>query len=108
MKASDEYKVGSLEDAAAAQFNEKRDYQYELPFDQPVCYAMVNKDGSIYDVISCKEHDREEGEYTVPLYRHPKELSDEKILEVIRDTPFIDGYLNKNLITFARAVLKKD
>jgi hypothetical protein len=35
------------------------------------------------------------------------ELTDEKIIEVHINTPFIDGYLNKNLIDFARAILKK-
>jgi hypothetical protein len=41
-------------------------------------------------------------------YTHPaKELTDEEIIEVHINTPFIDGYLNKNLIKFARAILKK-
>jgi len=59
-----------------------------------------------------------------PLYTHPvkepmmvldgnrvypafKELTDEEIIEVHVKTPFIDGYLNKNLIEFARAILRK-
>ena len=36
-----------------------------------------------------------------------KELTDEEIIEVHINTPFIDGYLNKNLINFARAILRK-
>jgi len=35
------------------------------------------------------------------------ELTDEEIIEVHINTPFIDGYLNKNLIDFARAILLK-
>jgi uncharacterized protein YggU (UPF0235/DUF167 family) len=37
----------------------------------------------------------------------PDELTDEEIIEVHVNTPFTDGYLNKNLITFARAILRK-
>jgi hypothetical protein len=36
-----------------------------------------------------------------------KTLTDEEIIEVHLNTPFIDGYLNKNLIAFARAILRK-
>ena len=36
-----------------------------------------------------------------------KELSDEEILKVYKNNPFIDGYLNKNLIEFAKAILQK-
>jgi hypothetical protein len=43
----------------------------------------------------------------IPLYTHPADLTDEEIIEVHVNTPFIDGYLNKNLITFARAILRK-
>jgi hypothetical protein len=44
----------------------------------------------------------------IPLYTHPaKTLTDEEIIEVHINTPFMDGYLNKNLIDFARAILKK-
>ena len=43
----------------------------------------------------------------VPLYTHPADLTDEEIIEVHINTPFIDGYLNKNLIDFARAILRK-
>jgi len=44
----------------------------------------------------------------IPLYTHSaKTLTDEEIAEVHVNTPFIDGYLNKNLIDFARAILRK-
>ena len=36
-----------------------------------------------------------------------KELTDDDILKVIKRHPFTDGYLNKNLIKFARAILRK-
>jgi hypothetical protein len=38
---------------------------------EPVAYGMLDKDGGIYDSISPEEHDREEGDYTIPLYTHP-------------------------------------
>ena len=47
--------------------------------DEPVAWGM-KKDGVILDVICPAEHEREEGEYTIPLYTHPKEwvgLTDE-------------------------------
>jgi len=40
--------------------------------DEPVAWGMET-DGLIYDVICPAEHEREEGEYTIPLYTHPKE-----------------------------------
>jgi len=40
--------------------------------DAPVAWGMKT-DGLIYDVICPAEHEREEGEYTIPLYTHPKE-----------------------------------
>jgi len=39
---------------------------------KPVAWGMET-DGLIYDVICPAEHEREEGEYTIPLYTHPKE-----------------------------------
>jgi hypothetical protein len=42
---------------------------------EPVAWGMTWKDGEIYDVISPEQHDKEEGDYTIPLYTHPvKEL----------------------------------
>jgi hypothetical protein len=44
----------------------------------------------------------------IPLYTHPvKELTDEEILKIHAENPFKDGYLNNNLIEFARAILRK-
>jgi hypothetical protein len=39
--------------------------------DEPVAWGMET-DGLIYDVICPAEHDREEGEYTIPLYTTPQ------------------------------------
>jgi len=36
-----------------------------------------------------------------------KTLTDEEILKIHAENPFKDGYLNNNLIEFARAILKK-
>ena len=50
---------------------------------KPVAWGM-KKDGVILDVICPAEHEREEGEYTIPLYTHPKEwvgLTKEEINE---------------------------
>jgi hypothetical protein len=75
---------------------------------EPVAWGMLDSEGGIYDTICPEEHDREEGDYTIPLYTHPaKTLTDEEIIKVHVNTPFIDGYLNKNLIEFARAILRK-
>ena len=40
--------------------------------DEPVAWGM-EKDGVILDVICPAEHEREEGEYTIPLYTKQKE-----------------------------------
>jgi len=52
--------------------------------DEPVAWGM-EKDGVILDVICPDEHERDEGEYTIPLYTHPKEwvgLTDEERQEI--------------------------
>jgi len=36
-----------------------------------------------------------------------KELTDEEILKIHAENPFKDGYLNNNLIEFAKAILRK-
>ena len=36
-----------------------------------------------------------------------KTLTDEEILKIHAENPFKDGYLNNNLIEFARAILRK-
>ena len=40
--------------------------------DEPVAWGMET-DGLIYDVICPDEHEREEGEYTIPLYTTPQQ-----------------------------------
>jgi hypothetical protein len=66
---------------------------------KPVAWGMLDKDGGIYDSISPEEHDREEGAYTIPLYTHPAELTDEEITSVFR--------ASSDHIEFARAILRK-
>jgi hypothetical protein len=47
--------------------------------DKPVAWGM-EKDGIILDVICPDEHEREEGEYTIPLYTKPQlETKDEPV-----------------------------
>ena len=48
--------------------------------DKPVAWGMLSK-GVIVDAICPKEHDREEGDYTVALYRNPpaRELTEAEI-----------------------------
>ena len=50
--------------------------------DEPVAWGM-EKDGVILDVICPDEHEREEGEYTIPVYTQPQrtwvKLTDEEI-----------------------------
>ena len=40
----------------------------------PVAWAMRRADGLVLDVICPDEHDRHEGEYTLPLFTHPAPL----------------------------------
>ena len=56
---------------------------------EPVAWGMRHSDGRIYDCIAPGEHDREPGQYTVPLYTAPPSrewvgLTDEEIAEVHR------------------------
>jgi hypothetical protein len=74
---------------------------------KPVAWAMF-KNNIFMDAIHPDEHTRFEGGYTIPLYTHPaKTLTDEEILKIHAENPFKDGYLNNNLIEFARAILRK-
>jgi hypothetical protein len=66
---------------------------------------MLDKDGGIYDSISPEEHDREEGAYTIPLYTHPAELTDEEILKMAANMFHYSEY--RLVIDFARAILRK-
>lgn len=38
---------------------------------EPAAWAMLNKDGEVYDCIGLEEHDSHEGSYTTPLYTAP-------------------------------------
>jgi pyruvate/2-oxoglutarate dehydrogenase complex dihydrolipoamide dehydrogenase (E3) component len=57
--------------------------------DEPVAWGM-EKDGVILDVICPDEHEREEGEYTIPLYTTPQRtwvgLTDEEIENIYMET----------------------
>jgi hypothetical protein len=72
---------------------------------EPVAWGMLDKDGGIYDSISPEEHDREEGAYTIQLYTHPADLTDEEILKMAADRFHYSEY--KLVIEFARAILRK-
>jgi len=52
---------------------------------KPVAWGM-EKDGVILDVICPDEHEREEGEYTIPVYTQPQRtwvgLTDEEMREL--------------------------
>ena len=73
---------------------------HDLPNAEPVAWGMF-VDGDFWDAIHNDEHNRVEGEYTIPLYTTPqiKELSDEEIDEIMKQT--------SNWYDFARAILKK-
>lgn len=54
------------------------------PKQEPVAWGMPREDGLILDVICPEEHDREAGNYTIPLYTAPPKrewvwLTDEEI-----------------------------
>ena len=72
---------------------------------EPVAWGYISADGGIYDCISPEEHEKAEGDYTIPLYTHPaKTLTDEEIWAVANDyfvgkSEFVYG--------FARAILRK-
>jgi hypothetical protein len=72
---------------------------------EPVAWGMLDKDGGIYDSISPEEHDREEGAYTIPLYTHPADLTDEEILKMAANMFHYSEY--RLVIDFARAILRK-
>ena len=59
--------------------------------DEPVAWGMET-DGLIYDVICPDEHEREEGEYTIPLYTTTKRtwvgLTQEEFEKLINDAGF--------------------
>jgi hypothetical protein len=74
---------------------------------KPVAWGMLDKDGGIYDSISPEEHDREEGVYTIPLYTHPAELTDEEIRHIQAQCHLKNVGYDNFIMRFARAILRK-
>ena len=68
---------------------------------KPVAWAMF-KDNTFMDAIHPDEHTRFEGGYTIPLYTHPAELTDEEIDEVLYSMDWVH-----DPVDFARAILRK-
>ena len=71
---------------------------------KPVAYAMF-RDGEYYDAIHPNEQAKTTGEYDIPLYTHPADLTDEEIDNLIMDVA--EKPTNEDLYDFARAILKK-
>jgi hypothetical protein len=84
--------------------------------DEPVAWGM-EKDGVILDVICPDEHEREEGEYTIPLYTTPQRtwvgLTQEEFEKLINDAGFtrsdllMMGDCIEEIIYLVEAKLKK-
>jgi len=85
--------------------------------DEPIAWGM-EKNGVIIDVICHAEHEREEGEYTIPLYTTSQrtwvELTEEEIIAIARQAgghninngkTWIGTTSLEFLITFAKLVL---
>ncbi len=82
------------------------DNEYTALYEQtPVAWLAIGENTNVFfDEETALSIDKN----ATPLYTHPaKTLTDEEIIEVHINTPFIDGYLNKNLIDFAIAILRK-
>lgn len=74
---------------------------------KPVAWGMKDKDGNIYDVICPEEHDRAEGDYTIPLYTHPsKAITDEEKWEIFTHLKRSPD-LRTDMIRFADSILRK-
>jgi hypothetical protein len=70
-------------------------------------YAWINVNDE-YKILFDDELPTYYPQAWMPLYTHPvKTLTDEEILKIHAEDPFKDGYLNNNLIEFARAILRK-
>ena len=74
---------------------------------KPVAYAMF-KDGQFYDAIHPDEYIKTAGEYDTPLYTytHPKELTDEEIINAWNEEWIVLGR-DEKFIKFAKAILRK-
>jgi hypothetical protein len=55
---------------------------------EPVAWGMPRPDGLILDVICPEEHDREPGQYTVPLYAAPQPKAEQEPFGYFRSEPF--------------------
>ena len=79
---------------------------------KPVAWMMV-RDGEFFDAIHPDEHAKHEGDYTIPLYTAPRELSDEEITFLWHQSMNLaisDENLKNNVsqaTIFAREILKK-
>ena len=70
-------------------------------------YAWINVNDE-YKILFDDELPTYYPQAWMPLYTHTvKTLTDEEILKIHAENPFKDGYLNNNLIEFARAILRK-
>jgi len=70
-------------------------------------YAWINVNDE-YKILFDDELPTYYPQAWMPLYTHPvKTLTDEEILKIHAENPFKDGYLNNNLIEFAKAILRK-
>ena len=75
---------------------------------EPVAWMDKETGCFVYSKYDYEDLDEYGKDGLIPLYTHPvKELTDEEILKIHAENPFKDGYLNNNLIEFARAILRK-
>lgn len=75
---------------------------------EPVAWGYKDFNGDIRDCICPEEHDRAEGDYTIPLYTHPvKELTDEEIHQAIRRGFSRDGFLSDGIFLEIKELLRK-
>ena len=92
--------------AGMARLKEAQDKKLAQP--EPVAWGMEQSDGEILDVIAPEEHERLEGGYTVPLYRHPQRtwvgLTEDEILSISADCASSHQHTD---IHFARAIEAK-
>ena len=51
---------------------------------EPVAWGFKDFEGNINDCICPEEHDRAEGDYTIPLYLHPVNVTYELTMEKCR------------------------
>ena len=69
---------------------------------EPVAWMNPNESS-----IDYKFSDECAGDWNIPLYTHPAELTDEEILFIADKVDIPDEPDTKDLINFARAILRK-